>query len=458
MIKRKKYRIILYSAVLSILLTGCTPSRIKEAASALNDVRNHAQKYGTGQAEELIGKLTEKFGQSEAETDPSIPETRQSVKETPEILGDSDELDESQDIYERFILDNLEKTLGECTDLSFQYGYKRQDNTYNPDYWYADAQTAPLSDNLICADRFDLDQDGLDEFLVFRMEGSQENGSGHNSLFLDVYGMSNQEWMKKGSIQFSECFEHYNEEEYLIGLKTVGQNVWIYVYDNQSVWSWADGENPQIRLYQYDGTYLKEHYQVSCSGSDGSWWEEWEQELHAYGFKIPVSFSRNPRLIGETDFEVLLYGISTTIVNKNEMYRNLSSEQDSQQYMLDHAVMYGNVSGQKNQIAHLLDEKQKSLSDNTVVWESSSDDQIIPDSSQRYLTKAELFRFTSEELRLARNEIYARHGRKFQSEDLQAYFNSKSWYHATIEANQFSEDNLNSYEKENVKLIKSMEE
>jgi len=38
------------------------------------------------------------------------------------------------------------------------------------------------------------------------------------------------------------------------------------------------------------------------------------------------------------------------------------------------------------------------------------------------------------------------------------YFESKSWYRGTIEPNQFSEDNLNAYEKENIKLIKSMEE
>ena len=32
------------------------------------------------------------------------------------------------------------------------------------------------------------------------------------------------------------------------------------------------------------------------------------------------------------------------------------------------------------------------------------------------------------DLWIARNEIFARHGRMFKDPDLQAYFNSKSWY------------------------------
>ena len=39
---------------------------------------------------------------------------------------------------------------------------------------------------------------------------------------------------------------------------------------------------------------------------------------------------------------------------------------------------------------------------------------------------------------IARNEIYARHGRKFNDSELQAYFNSKSWYKGTVNPEDFS--------------------
>ena len=49
---------------------------------------------------------------------------------------------------------------------------------------------------------------------------------------------------------------------------------------------------------------------------------------------------------------------------------------------------------------------------------------ILPESNTRLYSTAELSILTASELRIARNEIYARHGRRFASADLQAYFDS----------------------------------
>lgn len=82
---------------------------------------------------------------------------------------------------------------------------------------------------------------------------------------------------------------------------------------------------------------------------------------------------------------------------------------------------------------------------------------IFYDSDQRYLTKADLRGLNAEDCRIARNEIYARRGRKFKDAELQAYFDSKSWYHGTIEPNDFQESWLNDYEKQNCILITQYE-
>ena len=78
-------------------------------------------------------------------------------------------------------------------------------------------------------------------------------------------------------------------------------------------------------------------------------------------------------------------------------------------------------------------------------------------SDSRYLDESELYGFTADDCRIARNEIYARHGRKFNSADLQDYFNAQGWYVPTIEADAFSDSMLNDYERANINLIVAYE-
>lgn len=85
------------------------------------------------------------------------------------------------------------------------------------------------------------------------------------------------------------------------------------------------------------------------------------------------------------------------------------------------------------------------------------DEYIFPYSNSQYLTDSDLWSMSSEELRIARNEIYARYGRMFKDQGLQNYFNSKSWYTPSVRPEDFNEQWLNEYEKANAKLIKSFE-
>lgn len=78
---------------------------------------------------------------------------------------------------------------------------------------------------------------------------------------------------------------------------------------------------------------------------------------------------------------------------------------------------------------------------------------ILPESNVRYMTYKDLHGLDEATLRIAKNEIYARHGRLFQSEDLNQYFHSKSWYQGTIAPNDFSERVFNEFERNNVALL-----
>ena len=50
------------------------------------------------------------------------------------------------------------------------------------------------------------------------------------------------------------------------------------------------------------------------------------------------------------------------------------------------------------------------------------DTYIFPNSDTEYLTKSDLSGMSKSEINLAKNELYARHGRKFKSKELQEYF------------------------------------
>lgn len=82
---------------------------------------------------------------------------------------------------------------------------------------------------------------------------------------------------------------------------------------------------------------------------------------------------------------------------------------------------------------------------------------IFPQSDKQLLGTADLDGISPEMLRIGRNEIYARHGRKFSTDDLKEYFEAQKWYSGTIEPGDFSEDLLNEIEKENVRIIQAAE-
>lgn len=83
---------------------------------------------------------------------------------------------------------------------------------------------------------------------------------------------------------------------------------------------------------------------------------------------------------------------------------------------------------------------------------------IFPTSDSIYLEEQNLWNLSEEALRIAKNEIYARHGYIFQSDDLNRYFREKSWYQASVPAAQFDSSVLNEYEKANIKQIADYQE
>lgn len=86
---------------------------------------------------------------------------------------------------------------------------------------------------------------------------------------------------------------------------------------------------------------------------------------------------------------------------------------------------------------------------------------IFPDSDTSYLSKSDLKGMTKSQINLAKNELYARHGRMFQREDLQEYFDGCSWYTPEYTPEEWDEYGdsyfFNEYEIANRNLLNKQE-
>ena len=109
-------------------------------------------------------------------------------------------------------------------------------------------------------------------------------------------------------------------------------------------------------------------------------------------------------------------------------------------------------------VAAFLDTKSKAAGRaNSSSGSGRNSDYVLPQSNSRLLGKSDISGLSLQEINYAKNEIYARHGRLFKSDELQTYFNSKSWYNGTISPDSFSESLLSDVEKKNVEYLSDIE-
>ncbi len=88
---------------------------------------------------------------------------------------------------------------------------------------------------------------------------------------------------------------------------------------------------------------------------------------------------------------------------------------------------------------------------------STEDEFVFPDSDTRRLLRSELEGKNEWECKIARNEIFARKGKIFDDPELQAYFESCSWYEGKNSQYEYSEY-ISEIEAYNVQLIREYEE
>ena len=171
-------------------------------------------------------------------------------------------------------------------------------------------------------------------------------------------------------------------------------------------------------------------------------------------FKELDGYKDSKKLIEKCN-EALSSGMSKTTSEKDDNYNRAMSFMNAGDYQ-SALTLFRKLGEYKDS------EKQFERCINAVYEEISNDNYneayILPDSDKRNISESELRKMDSTTLRRAKNEIYARHGRKFKSDDLQQYFDSQPWYKGTISPELFDESVLNEYEKCNAYLMQKIED
>lgn len=107
------------------------------------------------------------------------------------------------------------------------------------------------------------------------------------------------------------------------------------------------------------------------------------------------------------------------------------------------------VSAEEQAINNYMNEQQDKAESDT-----ESAVYLMPDSAERYLEVSDIDGYSHDEIQMIINEIYARHGRAFQTQDNSDYFSAQDWYKPVSgKSDEAIVSEFNEYEKANVELL-----
>lgn len=419
---------VLTAAALSLAAVSCSSSPDSQTSGAATSEETQA-------AETTL--------EEPSETESSNGESGRTEDERPEgtATGSQAQADPAT-VFGNF----LAQEWGEegWTDI-FSYAFEDTGNAT------AHPETAALSDRLITSHQQDMDLDGQIELVTVTLEGSAGSGNGENRLTLSLYEAEGGQAVLQDSVSLDNCYSWYRIEEYILGIRSTDTDVLLYLAGDQDGYLFADGVTQQLTVCRYNGKELESLIDETVSGSDDSWQGDWAQELQNLGFALNMPGDAERWKISpdelEPHFWVMCHGEANVNLEDSLAYAAACREGQEAQanYLLNHAEMQGYARGGDGFVSFGTGWPD--------VYGTEPSSFLLPESNSRYLTQEDLAGLSTDMLRLARNEIYARHGRIFDSPDLAEYFEHQPWYQGTIPGDQFSESVLNQWERANLELI-----
>lgn len=178
------------------------------------------------------------------------------------------------------------------------------------------------------------------------------------------------------------------------------------------------------------------------------------KELEAFIVKKERLFTKGVKknFLIKVCLPIALLLTATVMLISKPLFEAPVMPQETDEVILDNSIEETNY--QKEEIEVVKDDYTKA---DTMKSEIDIAEYILPNSDIEVLSVADLENLTREECRIARNEIYARHGRLFDDTELQAHFDSCSWYEGYIAGEDFNENMLSEVEIKNRDLIVNYE-
>ena len=209
--------------------------------------------------------------------------------------------------------------------------------------------------------------------------------------------------------------------------------------------------------YSTDGLVTVNVYDISQESISFSFYQTDRNQTDAVSADIKAKVAGNAANFSFTD-SAGNYATGNLIFDSGELYMNISTGEPVYS-------IYPNIKCimSRTQVQPVPDPTATPVPEETEKTQVNTEtgEYFFPESSSRYLTDEEINAYSSAQLELAKNEIYARHGRRFVTEYIADYFNSKSWYQGTIDPETFDsqQDSIfNEYEIANINKIAQTEE
>lgn len=181
------------------------------------------------------------------------------------------------------------------------------------------------------------------------------------------------------------------------------------------------------------------------------------EELEKYSVKKQVN-KKQIALLVSVGALILLAVVGVLVLGKSgkkEEENRAAIEKEDENVAVDNESDAEEVGKEETDADEGVTPEENQSSEETT---ASDAEYILPKSDKEKLTRADLEGLTKEQLRLARNEIYARHGMIFGVDDLDKYFATKPWYKPTVSFKDFYDTvEMSLIEEENVILIQQVE-
>ena len=114
------------------------------------------------------------------------------------------------------------------------------------------------------------------------------------------------------------------------------------------------------------------------------------------------------------------------------------------------------VSSEEQAITNYMNAEDTDSDDEATTSEkdSASALYLMPDSADRYLEVSDIEGYSRDEVQMIINEIYAKHGREFHTQENIDYFSAQDWYEPVVgKSDEEIANEFNAYEKANVELL-----